>query len=486
MRELLTNFRWYEDGSSQSMLVEEGLVVARGPEVGGTADATRDLGGATLHPSFVDSHCHILPTGLDLQKLNLGPFSTPEEVLQAVFERNQTEPEDQWLRAVWYDQTKFPSGEHLTRHDLDKISSTRPIVLRHVNGHASIANTAALESAGISDDTPDPEGGTFVRDSSGSLTGVLLEKAHEMVFDSGPKLTQEQMVEAILIAGDRMAELGIVCASDMMTGRFDVETEIYAYAEAARRGCKIRTRLYVLWSPVFGGRGIGLERLRSLASEIDSDAVRIAGIKIFADGAIGSRTAGIYGSYEGEPAAERSGIMNYSNARLAEMVRVAHEAGYQVCIHSIGDYSTDCVLDAFEALDDASRHRIEHVMLMSDRQIDRLARVGCFATMQPEFLVRFGHAYRRNLGEERASKLKRARSFLDRGIKLAFNSDRPIVAGDPRDGIRTAVSRPVGFDPSENVSMTEAIDLYTSCGDLVNGDVPGRLAAGQRAEYVVA
>lgn len=468
------------------MLVERGKVVARGPGLTAPEVTETDLGGVTIMPAFVDAHCHILPTGLDLQKLTLADCSTPAEVLDAVRDRHGTEPPDKWLRAVLYDQTKFPDGQHLTRFQLDSISSTRPIILRHVNGHASIANSAALAAAGVDNTTMDPPGGTYGRDASGSLTGVLLETAHERVTEAGPSVTLEEMVDAILRAGEKMAGLGICCASDMMTGRFNLERELTAYRMAAEAGCKIRIRLYLQWSAMFGGRKIASDTFAELTGAMNPERCRVAGIKIFADGAIGSLTAGIYGSYFGQPAANTSGTLIYTPERLTSMVRTAHEAGYPVAIHSIGDHATDIVMGAFEASPDR-RHRIEHAMILSDAQIEHMAQLGIHCTMQPEFLMRFGHAYRRNLGETVASKLKRARSVMDAGIPLSFSSDRPIVAGDPWDGIRSAVNRPAGFDPSENVSQAEAILAYTKMGAIANGDeeLMGSLQPGQIADYIV-
>lgn len=482
---LYTNFRWWESGEPQSMRVEDGRVTARGADVRGEAAQTQDLGGKILAPAFIDAHCHILPTGLDLQKLNLAPFDTGDQVLDAVRDRHQIEPEGKWLRAVLYDQTRFPDGQHLHRSQLDAISLCRPIVLRHVNGHASVANTAALRAAGVDEDVQDPPGGTFCRDESGRLTGVLLEHAHERVHDSGPKLTLDEMVEAILAAGEKMAELGIRCASDMMTGRYDLDLELQAYRIAAERGCRVRTRLYLQFGTVFSARGIDPARLAELSNAMDPEQTRVAGIKIFADGAIGSRTAAIYGAYEGDPSAETPGTLIYAPDKLKQMVRTAHDAGYQVSVHSIGNRATDCVMDAFAGTDEPSRHRIEHAMILSDAQIERLASLGCFVTMQPEFLMRIGHAYQRNLGPERTAKLKRARSVIDAGLRLSFNSDRPIVAGDPRDGIRTAVRRPEGFDPAESVSFAEAMKAYSVEGARVNGDAGkmGSLAVGELADF---
>jgi predicted amidohydrolase YtcJ len=142
------------------------------------------------------------------------------------------------------------------------------------------------------------------------------------------------------------------------------------------------------------------------------------------------------------------------------------------------------VLDAFEATGCADRHRLEHAMILSDEQIERVQKLNPFVTFQPEFLMRFGHAYRLQLGEDRTAKLKRSRSVLDAGIRLSYNSDRPIVPGDPLDGIRTAVHRPDGFDAGENVTLAEAVRAYTVAGAAVCGDETlGSLGAGEPADY---
>ncbi|MFY9235024.1 MAG: amidohydrolase family protein, partial [Fimbriimonadaceae bacterium] len=337
----------------------------------------------------------------------------------------------------------------------------------------------------------DPKGGTFARDAGGALTGVLLEKAHEVVSAAAPKPSVEEMAAAILLAGEKMREVGICCAADMMTVQFDLEAELEAYRLAAERGCAVRIRLYLQWATVLGPRAIPESRIAELMSGLDPDRCRISGVKIFADGAIGSATAAIYGSYTGNSKLqspnsklEESGQLIYASDRLLEMVRIAHDAGYQIAIHSIGDRSTDLVMDAYEALDSPSRHRIEHAMILSDAQIERMARLGIFCTMQPEFLMRFGHSYRRQLGPERASKLKRFRSVIDAGIPLSFSSDRPIVGGDPLEGIRAATSRPDGFDPAENVTREEALRAYTlEAARALREDGIGELLPGQLCEF---
>lgn len=494
-----TNFRWVFGGESQSMAVEHGRVLWRRE---GGAEGAQDLGGRTLQPAFIDNHCHILPSGLHLGMLDLSGCVSHQEALDRLADGLKDWDPSRWLLAANYDQTRFPNGAHLHKSQLDGLSKAVPILIRHVNGHASVANSAALSRAGIEPDQPDFPDGKFLRGADGELTGVMTEAAHERVSAQVPIPTEDEMVHAILLAARSMEAFGIRCASDMMTGRFDLERELNAYRRASER-TPVRFRLYVQWRDLFGPRAMPRERLAELCSGMAPEKCRVAGAKIFADGAIGSATAAIYGAYSGEAPSELkvsrrakeaasfggsdvSGQLIYTPDKLASMVATADRAGYQLAIHSIGDYATDLVMDAYDKTDDSTRHRIEHAMMLSDAQIDRMAKLGCFATFQPEFLIRFGHAYLRQLGEERRAKLKRVRSVIDAGIRVSFSSDRPIVAGDPRDGIRTATNRPEGYDPAENVTEDEALHAYTDWAAAANGDAGmGRLEAGDVADFLV-
>ena len=497
----LKNFKLVGNDAYHEMFVEDGFFasdpIPAKVDLGGDHDI--DCGGKILLPGFIDSHCHVLPTGMDLLKLNLTACSTPEAILDAVSDRHGSHP-DGWLLAVQYDNNKFADGQHLTLRQLDAISATRPILLRHYNGHCSVANSVALRLAGVTEATPNPSGGEFGRDATGKLNGVVFEDAHEMIWRATQTPSLDQMVDAIMAAGDKMADLGITCASDMMTGRENLIEEFQAYQIAAARGCRVRTRLYIQWKEVFGPRGIGLEALREYEKTFtDPNRTRIAGIKLFADGAIGSATAAIYGSYSGHPApgpviskngrdtseVGTSGQLIYDPEKLSRMTRTASDAGYQVAIHAIGDYAVDLVMNAFEATGRAADHRLEHAMILSDAQIERLQKLDCFVTFQPEFLMRFGHVYKRQLGDAVASRLNRARSAIDSGLKVSLSSDRPIVPGDPMDGIRTAVTRPGGFVQGENIELHEAINGYTVRGAEVNGDagLMGSLKRGELADY---
>lgn len=414
-----------------------------------------DLQGKLVLPAFIESHAHVLPEGLDLLKLNLRSCASPEDVLQAV--REEIPNGDGWLHAVQYDQTKFPGAIHLNRTQLDAISTDRPILLRHSNGHASVANSKALEIAGVTNSTSDPRGGTYVRDESGELTGVLLERAHDHVTNSAPMPTEDEMVEAILRAGEAMARDGIVLATDMMTGRWDLDRELRAYDRAANAGCKVRLRLYVQWSTVLGSQGIGPAAFRERIALINRDEIEISGLKIFSDGAIGAATAAIHGKYA---TTGKDGQLIYAPSELARRVKLASDEGFNLAVHAIGDRAVDHVLDAFEATGRAQDHRLEHAMILSDAQIARIKALDVPLSMQPEFLTQFGHAYRVQI-PELAPMLKRIKSVLAAGIRLTFSSDRPIVKGAPLDGVWSAVVRPDGFDPSEAIDLATALSLYS-------------------------
>ncbi|MBS1709593.1 MAG: amidohydrolase [Armatimonadetes bacterium] len=439
------------------------------------------LAGGHVVPAFTDCHCHILPTGLDLHKLDLSGCTSHEEVAEKVLQRHREQP-DGWLHAVHYDQNRFPGGQHMTCKELDAVVADRPVLLRHVNGHAGVANSAALVAAGIAGDTPDPSGGTYRRGDDGRHDGVLLERAMEIVTNAAPEPSLEEMTAAIVSAGHAMSRFGVCSATDMMTGRWNLEKELMAYQAASEAGCPVRLRLFLQWGTVFGRQAIDAGRLNELSSAMRPDVCRIEGAKIFADGAIGSATAAIHGAF----LTGGSGHLIYPPDRLSSMVHTADKAGWRIAIHAIGDRAVDHVMDAFEATDAPARHRLEHAMILSDGQIDRIAKSGVHVSMQPEFLYRFGHAYRAQLPAEVAAKLNRARSLLGAGVPMSFSSDRPIVLGDPLVGIRSAVARPKGFDPAEAVPWVVANRLYTSGAATANGDDgQGTLGVGKWADFAV-
>lgn len=458
-----------------------------------------DLKQQWLAPAFIESHCHILGNGEMLASLSLEACRTVEDVLDTL-QAGLKDRNSEWLIANFYDQNFY--GRHLTAKDLDSVSTDVPIFLWHSNGHAAIANSRALTLAGISAATNDPSGGTFVRDGAGAPTGILLETAADIVQEAIPALTVADQTERILAALALMSSEGICLASDMATSR----SELVAY-EAAAAKTNVAICLYLNWRDVFRPGGMAIDDIHEFNRRNAANNLRISGIKLFSDGGISSRTAAIYGKYEvlpdgqagpsGRRVTKRAGISTpevdgqetdgqliYSPEELRKRFHIADDAGLQVAIHAIGDYATDLVMDAFQSSAEPSRHRLEHAMILSNPQIERLQKLNCFVTMQPEFLQRLGHAYSVQLGPIRARALNRYRSILGAGIRLALDSDRPVVRGNPQVGMELAIHRPTQFDQSENLSSHEALTAYTQVGADVCGvgDQVGSLRVGQRFE----
>lgn len=458
--------RWVLDGSvSEIGLGARREVVSRKPSNGQPSKWAL--------PTFTDTHCHVIPAGMDLVRPSLRGLERPEDALEVLREAHARMPAGEWLYAVQYDHNRFPGARHLTRRDLDAISEERPILAKHASNHASVANSAALRAAGFRDDQTDPADGSFGRFEDGTINGVLMEKPSFDVIGAVPKPGIETMVSAIRAAADSMAGYGIAGACDMWTGWTNGEKELQAYVLAAQEELPIRIRLYLDWGLVFGKRKLPEDVLARYLEALSGPRIRVAGVKLFADGALGARTAGIYGKYSGPDQTESvppdrkarealgtSGQLIYSPEELKRRVAIAHEAGYAVSIHSIGDHCTDLVLDAFEATDDPSRHRIEHCSLLLDDQIERLARLNLHLAMQPEFLGEFGGSYAKNLPPGRMQTMKRFRSVLDARVRTTFSSDRPICVGDPWAAIGSVVKHPIVA--GESLSAAEAFAAYAS------------------------
>ncbi|GEM_PF-6763329 len=471
MTTLIANAKWWEDGSPVNLLIENGIVRQKGTEPA-QADETVDAEGRYLMPSFVEPHAHILPLGFDLKTVSLRDCKSKHQLLDVVRNENLRLPDGEWLLASQYDANKFDDGQDVTAADLDRAAPERPVILRHASGHACVVNSVVLRYAEIATQQ-DPPGGTVVRDERGRPTGVLLESAMAFAYRRLPRASKSKMRDAILAAGEEMHRFGIAVAADMQTGHGDLQEELDAYRSAADEGCKIWMRLYLDWEHAFEDKGVK-SHLR------EDDRLRISGIKLFADGAIGPATAAIHGTYNDG----QSGNLIYEPDELFRRIRIAEQAGYRVAIHSIGDRSTDVVLDCLSRCQNPSRHRIEHAMMLSEQQMDRISTLGIKVCVQPAFLKYFAHAYKKRLGE-RFATLKPVATMLKKRIRIAFSSDAPIVPCDPMEGIRTAVNCPEGFDPTENVDIKTAYSLYTRGASELLGEEErfGCLEPGQFAHF---
>ncbi|MDR7433333.1 MAG: amidohydrolase [Armatimonadota bacterium] len=454
---------------AQAVAVLYGRIVAVGSdeEVLRLADArTRrvDLEGAVALPGFHDAHCHVLLFGLSLVEVNLRQARSVADVAAAVAERARGLGPGRWVRGGGYDQNRLAERRHPTRWDLDPVSPENPVWLFHISGHMGVANSAALKLAGVTRDTPDPPGGRIVRGEDGEPTGLLPETAQDLVKRVLPPYTLAETKAALAAAGRRMAAEGVTAAQDAWAGWIARE-EFRAYQEASQEDL-LPQRVWLMVDveklAVREGRfdfGFGLH------TGFGSDRLRLGAIKIFTDGSLIGRTAALSQPYADPP--DTSGFLVKSEGTIREQVRLAHEGGWQVALHAIGDRAIEATLDAVEAVmgpDAASfRPRVEHAGVLRPDLIERIRRLGAVVVTQPRFVFEFGDGYRAALADERIRLTFPLASL--RGLHVAFSSDRPVTDGAPVLGIAAAVLRRTAsgapYAPEERISVEEAVRAYT-------------------------
>jgi predicted amidohydrolase YtcJ len=453
------------------------LAVGMDAEVGNLADAeTRvlDLRGRTLIPGFFDCHMHILWLGTNLGHVNLAspPVKDREDIVRLLRERREALPDLQCIQGNRYDQNRLPGGQHLTRQDLDRVSTVLPVRIVHTSGHAAVVNSRALERLGIARETPDPAGGEIVRDASGEPTGVLLETASwENLERIIPETTTAEKIEALGRANRYLLKRGITSATDANTDHDVMD----AYAQAVSRDVlQVRTNLMVGWAELMRHVGdAGTPKPDDLQPGhylgVNWHRLHVGQAKLFSDGAITTRTCWLTQPFEGMP--DNFGIPLHPPEELRELILRAHNAGWQIATHAIGDRAIDLVLLAYaEAQRQNTRyrpdHRIEHCMLLDADLIARLRRQHVWSIGQPEFLAQLGDAYVMALGGERASRLSPYATLDAQSVAQAFSSDCPVVPGAPLDGLRAACERktPGGriLDAAERLPADAALYAYTA------------------------
>ncbi len=477
------------------------LAVGTDTEIENLATATTkriDLHGKTVIPGFFDCHLHALWLGINLGHVNLAPpaVRTKEEILYRLRERLAEQPDLTCVQGNCYDQNALPGALHLTRHDLDKVSTVLPVRIVHTSGHAAVVNTKALELLGFTRETENPEGGEIARDEKGEPTGLLLETASWSFLDRIlPTTTPQDAVEALGRANQYLLERGITSATDANT-----PPEAVGWFESAvyQRKLRVRINSMINWAEIRKQVGAGANPsprdLQPSLYGISGSQYHVGQAKLFADGAITTRTCWLTQPFEGMP--NNYGIPMHSEEELMEHILTAHNAGWQVATHAIGDRAIDVALNGYaEAQRQTPRnrpaHRIEHCMLLNKPQIARLRRQNIWSIGQPEFLARLGDAYVLALGEERANRLSPYATLERENVAQAFSSDNPVVPGAPLAGLHAAMLRrtPSGriLNVAERVDAEVALYAYTAAPAYAcrAQKERGTLEAGKWADFTI-
>jgi len=460
--------------TAEAVAVRNGRIVRvdSAYEVGfleGVGTEVIDLGGALL-PGFIDAHTHLPMVGHRLVHADLSVAGGPAEAVGLL--REGARADRGWILGYGYDESAWTESRYLTRGDLDRVSSERPVAAFREDMHAASLNSVAIDR--LADDLPRED----VRREGGDPTGVVVESAVDPVFAATEPGVAETR-DLVRAARDRAHERGVTGVHDMV--RNSHAPRIYRELDAAD-DLDLRVRLNY-WSD-------HLDSLVDVGARTNhgSDLVRAGGIKSYTDGSIGAGTAKLSAPYEGRADGEgdeASGQWVVAPDDLRELVARADEEGLQFAAHAIGDEAIAAVLDAYAATDDPGerRHRVEHAELLSEAAIERFADLGAVASVQPNFLKwsREGGLYEKRLGRERARSTNRYRDLLDAGVPLAFGSD--CMPMDPLFGVQQAITAPT---ERQRLTVTEALRAYTRGAAYAGFDEDrlGTISVGKRADLV--
>ncbi len=497
---LLTNGRIYTMDnarpSAKVLAIRDGKILACGNdellrEFDGPDIEVVDLGGRCVIPGLVDSHVHFRGFSLARRRVDLDNAASRDEVLQRIA-AYAGDPKNVarsgWLRGRGWSQDSWLDKRFPTARDLDQVVGRKPAFMIHKSGHAAWVNGSALRLAGITAETPDPPSGEIQRDDQGRPTGILFEDAMELVGSLIADPPLEEVVEAMRDAQAYCWEVGLTGIHD-----FDGRSSFLALQQLhAHEELNLRVVKNIPVARLPHAVGVGLR------SGFGDEWLRIGGIKIFADGALGPRTASMVEPYENDPG--NYGIVVTDKEEMMAAASEASANGLSVTIHAIGDRANHDVLDVYEAVrrQEAAgshlRHRIEHVQLLHPDDLHRLAELDVIASMQPLHATsdfEMADAY----WGERARYAYAIRTMLDSGATVVFGSDAPIEIIDPLPGIHAAVTRrrsdgrpgPQGWYPDQRLTIEEAIRGFTTAAAFTSGQEArlGTITAGKLADLTI-
>ncbi len=483
-----------DDSLASAVAISAGRIVYVGDDQGALDLATpgariENLDGAVLIPGFSDSHCHLYGLGKALAEIDLTGTLDAADVVARVASEAAANPQLEWLQGRGWDQNDWPVQEYPTHTLLDAAVGNRPVYLRRIDGHAAWVNAVALRRAGIDRNTPDPAGGRILRGADGEPTGVLIDNAADLVRARIPSVDPAEVRRRVLLASEHCLKYGITGVHEAGISR----ERALLYRDMVAAG-ELPLRIYGMYQDDAAtlDKGLAAGPIRT-----DDGMLTVRAVKLYADGALGSRGALLLEDYADDPG--NRGLAVTPREHLTEVARRAAAAGFQVCTHAIGEGGNHLMLDIYEevlgetALQDA-RWRIEHAQVLTPDDIPRFAQLGVIAAMQPTHCTSDMDWAEDRLGPDRAKGAYAWRSLLDNGAHLCFGTDFPIERVDPLAGLYSARTRthpdgtPLGgWQPQERLDGLTALRLYTAGSAYASfrENELGRIAPGFRADLTV-
>ena len=444
--------------------------------------------GRIMLPGMIDAHVHVMDIGFAALTLDLSDTTSLADALNRIAKFSAEHPDRPWIIGRGWNQETWQLGRFPTAAELDAVTGGRPVWLQRIDGHAGWANSAALKAAGVTAATKDPAGGSIDRAPDGSPRGVLVDAAMELVDAKVPAPRAEDRDLALANAQQILFKRGVTAVADMGTGIEDWQ----AYRRAGDAN-----RLYVrIMAYARGTEQMSLIGGPGPSPWLYQDRLRLNGVKLYVDGALGSRGAWLKAPYADAPGTR--GLPQLNQTQLGNLMSRAAMDNFQVAVHAIGDEANATLIGAITDLGETykgdRRWRIEHAQIVDPKDIARFARSGAIASMQPVHETSDRVMAEARLGPERLAGAYAWKSLKAAGVRLAFGSDAPVELADPWAGLAAAISRegpdgqPAGgWQPQERISPAEALAAYTADAAYAGFAESrfGRLAPGLRADFVL-
>jgi predicted amidohydrolase YtcJ len=474
---------------ASAMAITDGRITYVGDGKPPRARDTVDLEGRFVMPGFIDNHVHFLDGGAALASVDLRDAATPEEFSQRIGGFAATLPAGRWVLSGNWDHELW-GGELPRKEWIDQATGDTPVFVFRLDGHMALANSAALELAGIDSTTEAPAGGMIVRDENGEPTGILKDNAMNLVLSAIPGRSESELLEAFELAQDHALSLGLTQVHAVTAG--PNESAMLDALRLARERGLMKIRIYALTPLEHWADSAELIAAQGTGDEL----LRWGGLKGLFDGSLGSATAWFHEPFTDMPGS--SGFPLADPEQYEAFIRDADAAGLKLAIHAIGDRAIDVLIDAMRktAGDEINsrRYRIEHFQHPTREAIAAAADSGIIASMQPYHAIDDGRWAEKRIGPDRVRTTYAFRSILDAGGILTFGSDWPVAPLSPLEGVYAAVTRrtidganPDGWVPEERITVEEALIAYTAANAYAGfeEDETGTLEVGKRADFVL-
>ncbi|GGA26719.1 amidohydrolase [Psychrobacillus lasiicapitis] len=460
-----------EGETVEAVLVENGKIIQTGQkdQLVQLADQVNSLQGATMYPGFVDSHIHLIGHGEKLAYLDLSTFTSIQTIVSAVTEHVK---KGDWYVAEGWNDNKLVEGRPITCNDLDEMKET-PVVLKRICRHVLVANSKAMELAGVTKDTPNPIGGIIGKDEHGNLNGLFYDEAQQLITSHIPAVTIEYLEEVIKAS---VADL----QSKGLTG---VHTEDMAYygpytvpLEAYRRTIESSFRTHLLRHH---------EVFEQMQGEEPTEFIEFGAMKIFIDGSLGGHTALLSEDYSDSPGVK--GVAVHNQEKLENLVKLARKHDENIAVHVIGDKAVEIILDLIEKypVPVGKKDRLIHVNVLTEELVNRMANLPVVLDIQPMFVPSDFPWVVDRLGEERLTWAYAWKTLVEKGFDCSGGSDSPIELADPLLGMDAATNNI--YLPHQELTAFEAISLFTSGSAKAIGmeHIRGKIMGGYDADFTI-